>query len=155
MDKNEFDNLLLKYRQITTTSLIVKLLRGAKMKTTTTLDNEFSAALQFPSYFGGNWDAFDECISDLEWLPGDGYILAINDTQDLLLDESCKQLSILLKILINNFEEWSKPLDLNEAWGREAKPFHFLFQYEEQYRDVVRERFKEVGLNIDNYHNIN
>ena len=28
----------------------------------------YSKALSFPDYFGWNWDAFDECITDLSWL---------------------------------------------------------------------------------------
>ena len=28
----------------------------------------YSKALAFPDYFGWNWDAFDECITDLSWL---------------------------------------------------------------------------------------
>ena len=32
-------------------------------------------AMQFPSYFGHNWDAFEECINDLAWAPAHGYAL--------------------------------------------------------------------------------
>jgi hypothetical protein len=34
-----------------------------------------AAALAFPSWFGHNWDAFSDCLGDLSWLPGVGYVL--------------------------------------------------------------------------------
>lgn len=30
---------------------------------------ELAQRLHFPDYFGMNWDALDECIHDLSWLP--------------------------------------------------------------------------------------
>ncbi|HNP86504.1 MAG TPA: barstar family protein [Kouleothrix sp.] len=32
-------------------------------------------AIQFPGYFGANWDAFEECLNDLSWVPALGYVL--------------------------------------------------------------------------------
>jgi Barstar (barnase inhibitor) len=31
--------------------------------------DEMAAALEFPYYFGGNRPAFNECTSDMDWLP--------------------------------------------------------------------------------------
>lgn len=37
--------------------------------------------IQFPGYFGANWDAFEECLSDLSWAPAPGYILLYDNPQ--------------------------------------------------------------------------
>src|ERR1700684_1096403 len=63
---------------------VVRFLRGAKMETVPQLFDEFAAALQFPYYFGENWDALDECLADLEWLPGSGFIVIFTEAQRLL-----------------------------------------------------------------------
>ncbi len=34
-------------------------------------------ALKFPEWFGGNWDAFEDCLSDLSWQPAPGYVLLL------------------------------------------------------------------------------
>ncbi len=31
--------------------------------------------LKLPSYFGGNWDALADCLRDLNWLKGSGFVL--------------------------------------------------------------------------------
>lgn len=32
-------------------------------------------ALRFPAWFGHNWDALDDALHDLSWLPASGYVL--------------------------------------------------------------------------------
>lgn len=34
-------------------------------------------ALAFPQWFGGNWDAFEDCLGDLSWQPAPGYVLLL------------------------------------------------------------------------------
>lgn len=34
-------------------------------------------ALDFPQWFGGNWDALEDCLSDLSWSDADGYVVLV------------------------------------------------------------------------------
>jgi RNAse (barnase) inhibitor barstar len=38
-----------------------------------------AAALAFPAYFGRNWDAFEESLTDLAWAPAQGYVILYDD----------------------------------------------------------------------------
>jgi len=38
-----------------------------------------SKSLQFPLYFGMNWDAFQDCITDLAWFPVRGYVIWLDN----------------------------------------------------------------------------
>lgn len=38
---------------------------------------------QFPEYFGRNWDAVDECLADLSWLPAKGYCCILHSAHAL------------------------------------------------------------------------
>jgi hypothetical protein len=39
-----------------------------------------AAALRFPEWFGGNWDALADSVADLSWLPAPGYLLLLART---------------------------------------------------------------------------
>jgi RNAse (barnase) inhibitor barstar len=67
--------------------LTVRTVRGHKMRSVDALFDEVSAALQFPSYFGENWPAFDECLSDMEWLSVSvGIVIVATEPGEVLVD---------------------------------------------------------------------
>ncbi len=40
--------------------------------------------LRFPDYFGGNWDALKDCLTDLpDWLPAPGYLIVFTDAAEV------------------------------------------------------------------------
>jgi RNAse (barnase) inhibitor barstar len=109
---------------------VVRTLRGTKMGSEDRLYDEFAAALQFPYYFGENWDALDECLRDLGWLSGEGYLLVITNAARVLERERYRQLPTLIRILERAHAEWGKPVTLGEAWDRPARPFHVIVHAE-------------------------
>jgi len=106
------------------TGFALKIIKGRHCKTPANLFAEFAQALEFPDYFGHNWDALEECLADLEWLPAKGYILLITDA-GCVLPEDEEEYETFLEIL----------RDAGEAWGngqagmgaRRATAFHVLF----------------------------
>jgi hypothetical protein len=48
----------------------------------------FSRALAFPDWFGRNWDALEDCLTDLAWLEADGYVLLLEGeaASDMLVE---------------------------------------------------------------------
>ena len=62
-----------------------------------------SRALQFPDWFGGNWDALEDCLADLSWRPEDGRVLVFSNWQALSGDD----LGVLLDVLRSSAEFWS------------------------------------------------
>ena len=110
------------------TGFTLKIIKGRHCTTPAHLFAEFAQALEFPDYFGHNWDALEECLADLEWLPAKGYIFLITDAGCVLPDE--EEFETFLEIL----------RDAGEAWGdgragigaQHATPFHVLFAVSEQ-----------------------
>lgn len=104
----------------------VHVLDGASMTTYDGLMDEFSRGLQLPDYFGRNWDALDECLADLSWLPAGDRVVLITDAERILESESVRQLDILWKVLRRAGIECSTPIARGETWDRPARALHFL-----------------------------
>ena len=99
---------------------------GPGARTTRGWFDECAAALQFPCYFGENWNAFDECITDLSWLPADAYVLLITNGCSLLDAEPPQTLTGLLGALTRVGQEWGEPVA--GSFPRGPKAFHVLVQ---------------------------
>ncbi|MDP1947747.1 MAG: barstar family protein [Nitrospirota bacterium] len=111
------------------TGFALKIIKGAKCQTTDGLLREWARALNFPDYFGQNWDALEECLADLEWLPAKGYILLITDAAQVLPDDE-EEYTTLLEVLRDAGEAWGNG---QAGMGRQrATPFHVLFAVSER-----------------------
>lgn len=64
--------------------------------------NALAETLQFPDYFGFNWDALNDCLKDLHWL-GQRRILLIHEDPTLLTRED---LAVYLDILEDTAKLW-------------------------------------------------
>jgi len=71
-----------------------------------------AAALGFPSWFGGNWDALFDCLADLSWRPARGYLLVFENTGDMRR-YAPEALDTAVTILA----------DAAVAWDERGKPF--------------------------------
>jgi len=85
-------------------------IRGKHCKTVEDFFREASSALRFPYYFGNNWAAFDECVTDLEWLSFRSLLIAVDDWDSIFEEElrksGCREL--LEKYLQRAAEYWQE-----------------------------------------------
>ena len=109
---------------------VIKELHGRKCRTKAGLMGEFARVLEFPAYFGKNWDAFEECVTDLQWLPAPGYLFIVIEADQLLPDHD-EEYETFLKILEESGKVWATEQDV-----RPEIPFHVLFTVEAQQKST-------------------
>jgi hypothetical protein len=51
--------------------------------------------LGFPSYFGENWDALMDCLTDMSWAPADGYVILLSGLRGLAQRDYFTALDVL------------------------------------------------------------
>jgi RNAse (barnase) inhibitor barstar len=62
--------------------------------------------LRFPRYFGWNWDALEECLRDLSWLPAARPVAIVH--QDLPFGPGGENRQVYLSILQGVLDHWAK-----------------------------------------------
>lgn len=68
-------------------------------------------ALGFPDWFGHNWDALEDCLTDLSWREGPAHVLLIEEAKP------GDDLGVLTDILRSSAE----------SWAQRGKPFFAIF----------------------------
>ena len=86
----------------------VAVLDGNEAGTRAGFFQEIARALHFPDYFGRNWDAVYDCLTDFNWLPAAGYVLVLDGFDHLAMNEP-GQWEIGLKVLREACAFW-RPL---------------------------------------------
>ena len=70
-----------------------------------------AAALGFPDWFGHNWDALEDCLTDLSWREAPAHVLLIEGAKP------GDDLGVLIDILRSSAE----------SWAARGKPFFAIF----------------------------
>ena len=78
-----------------------------------TLMARIAASLGFPGWFGENWDALEDCLTDLSWREAQGHVLVFEEFQFLPDDV----LALLIDVLVG----------AAEFWAGQGKPFYAVF----------------------------
>jgi RNAse (barnase) inhibitor barstar len=73
-------------------------------------------ALEFPQWFGKNWDALNDCLTDLSWLGGNGWVIIFENAKGL-----AERKPQIFQNAVEVFESAS------DHWRRAGRPFWVLF----------------------------
>jgi hypothetical protein len=90
---------------------------GAIVKKKSDFLQAVADAMAFPRHFGHNWDALEDCLTDLDWLNGDRFLL-LYDQPDFFAQAEPSEWLVALDILRSTVD----------YWHTKKRPFSVLFQ---------------------------
>jgi RNAse (barnase) inhibitor barstar len=131
--------------------ITARVLRGTQARTIQELMDEFASKLDFPEYFGNNWNALADCLTDLSWLSGLAYVVVIDEARYLLDREPEDILNLFLHLIENTSEQWAAPINLDEDWDRPEIPFHLLLCESAEHFPALRARIRSANMEIPDF----
>lgn len=120
-------------------------LRGTKMRTAEGFFDEIAAALQFPVWFGANWDALIDVVRDRGWLAG--MVLGVYDAHELLIEANERDRRNCADVLelFNHYGRDHAPADVADD---DDDGFHLLAQVPPGEAERFIERWRADGLTV-------
>lgn len=88
-----------------TAGLLVFTIDLAKVRDKKSLLDLFAKTLKFPRHFGENWDALNDCLADLSWLDGKGWVLLLRNA-DAMSHTDNQVFQTLLEVLESAAGYW-------------------------------------------------
>jgi RNAse (barnase) inhibitor barstar len=86
----------------------VRRVQGRRSRNWPDLSDELAAALQLPSYYGGNWAALEDCLRDLRVPTVLNYVILVAESAQLLTEGPASALETFLGIIANVDFEWQE-----------------------------------------------
>src|SRR5262245_25584003 len=144
MSPSELSNRVRALEERSSRPLTARVVRGRKSATEKTLFDECAAALQFPLYFGDNWDALHDCLGDLDWLNVEALVLIIADASHLLEKASVEEFQQFFRILEEAAKQWRQP-----GGASKGRPYHVVLHAAPGEETAMLSRCKSAGLHPD------
>ena len=69
---------------------------------------EFANKLKFPNYFGMNWDAFSDCLTDLSWIDAENDFLIVYENSQKFRTHAPEDWQIANEILLEVMVFWNE-----------------------------------------------
>lgn len=116
-----------------TGSILAARMQGRQMLDADGVFTQFYEHLRLPDYFGWNWNALYDCLSDLNWLAATHYLLIVDDSESIL-SGSPEERPVFFRTLLRSAEDWAgKP----EFPGRQKTTFRVVLLCDPEARDAL------------------
>ena len=126
----------------------VVVIDGEACRSDTSLFAEFASKLLFPRYFGHNWDALSDCLNDLDWLPGTGYLIVI-ERSEAVLPAANDEFARFATTLRDTAAHWATPDDANPWQDPRPLPFRALFAVDPTQMAAMRARLAHADVAVE------
>jgi hypothetical protein len=126
---------------------VIRVVRGDRCDIVASLFHEWAAALQFPYYFGRNWNAYEECLGDLAWLGRPPYTIFITNLPEILPSSSADRAQFF-DIIRLSADIGRMALRDRAVIGSRPRGLHLVFHAKPQQKKLALERLIEHKLSV-------